>query len=109
MPEPPIRSLNPRSWADPDQVCQAEYRAIHELAMCVWLSNEEEPVRQRKAMVRASLIEMRDMLNQILNAPDQGELEGAGRAVIDRWESGDLGEAVQLLAAALKTKIGKTK
>jgi hypothetical protein len=107
MSEPPIRSMNPRSWADPDDVCQAEYRAIHELAMSVWLSNEEEPTKQRKALVRSSLLEMRDMLNEMLDAPDQGELERAGRAVINRWESGDLADAVRMLESALKTKIGK--
>lgn len=63
-----VASLNPNTWPDPDDVGQAEYRAIHEHALDVWKSAEGNTA-ERNWHVRNSLAEMQEIIAGLLEAP----------------------------------------
>lgn len=61
-----INKFDPNQWDDPDVQCSSEYRTIYEHAFSVWDSNSKEPRSERCKYVRASLIEMREYLNDLI-------------------------------------------
>lgn len=52
--------LPPTKWTDPDDVCEAEYRVIHELCSAMW--EEEQDIE----VIRSILYQLRDTVEYIL-------------------------------------------
>ena len=53
--------LPPTKWEDPDQVCESEYRAIHELCRDMWKQEHSMPI------IRGILHQFIDTAQNILN------------------------------------------